>query len=467
MSRRRAWCLAAPHGGLGGARPMLGAMHDHRALVAELIGRWPEHRVAPGTERVEAVLDLMGRPQEAAPLIHLTGTNGKGSTAIMIDALLRAQGLRTGRFSSPHLVDPAERICLDGAPLSPERFDGTWAMVEPYVRLVDERLLGGVPLTFFEVLTVMAYTAFADAPVDVLVVEVGLGGTWDATNVAAAQVAVVMPIALDHTHLLGGTTAEIAAEKAGIIKPDCFAVLAGQEPQAAAVLLDRCAVVGAVPLREGVDFAVLDRRLAVGGQVLRLSTAGGPVGDLRLPLHGAAMAQNAGCAVAAVEAFGGLRGLDPSVIEEGLGAVVAPARTELVHAGPPIVVDTCHNPAAVAATLATLDEAFAFAPQIAVWAAMVDKDVDGALDLLEPACAHVVATQAASLRALPATLLGEKARARFGADRVSVVPEVADALDRAVTLADLAGPTAGVLVGGSVVLAGQARHLLAPDKPLA
>ncbi|MDR1806328.1 MAG: dihydrofolate synthase, partial [Propionibacteriaceae bacterium] len=440
-------------------------MSDHRSVVAALESRWPEQRVAKGTERIEAVLDLLGRPQDAAPLIHITGTNGKGSTAIIVDALLRAQGLRTGRFSSPHLVDPAERIAIDGAPISPDLFDETWAAIEPCVTLVDNQRLGGVPLTFFEVITAMAYAAFADAPVDALIMEVGMGGTWDATNVADAEVAVVTPIGLDHTHLLGPTVTAIAAEKAGIIKPDAYAVLAGQLPEAAAVLLDRCAAVGAQPVLEGQDFGLLSRQPAVGGQLLRIEGAGGPVGDLHLPLFGAAMAENAAVAVAAVEAFHGLRGLDPAIIEAGFANVVAPARTELVHAGPPIVVDTCHNPPAVAATLATMDEAFAFTPQIAVWAAMADKDSETNLRLLEPAVAHLVATQVASPRALPAAELGALAAEVFGPARVTVAPDVADAIERAVTLADDAGPAAGILVGGSVILAGAARHLLAPDKP--
>jgi dihydrofolate synthase/folylpolyglutamate synthase len=432
-------------------------------LAAALQQRWPEHRVAKSTARVEAVLDLMGRPQDTAPLIHITGTNGKGSTAIVAESLLRAQGLRTGRFSSPHLVDVAERIALDGEPIGHDLFEATWEAVEPYVRLVDERLVDGVPLTFFEAMTVMAYACFADAPVDVMVVEVGLGGRWDATNVADAAVAVVTPIALDHTHLLGTSLAGIAAEKAGIIKPGSAAVLAGQPPEAAAVLLARCREAGAEALLEGKDFGLLERRLAVGGQVLRLEGAAGPVGDLHLPLHGAAMAQNAATALAAVEAFNGGRGLAPEVIQEGFDQVRAPARTELVHSGPPIVLDTCHNPAAVAATLATMDEAFAFAPQIAVWGAMKDKDSAGNLDLLEPAVAHLVVTEPDSARALPAAELAELARARFGAERVSVAGDVWDALDQAIGLADEAGPAAGILVGGSVVLAGEARARLKPE----
>jgi dihydrofolate synthase/folylpolyglutamate synthase len=449
---------------------MLPTMPDtptsHAAVVAALLDRWPEHRVAKGTARIEALLDLLGSPQRSTPLIHITGTNGKGSTAIVIDALLRAQGLRTGRFSSPHLIDPVERIAIDGQPVQAELFDATWEQIRPYVDLIDAQLIDGVRLTFFEVLTAMAYTAFADAPVDAMIVEVGLGGTWDATNVADAAVSVVTPISLDHTHLLGTTIAAIAGEKAGIIKAGGFAVLAGQPREAAAVLLERCAAVGAVPLREGVDFGLLERRPAVGGQVLRVMGVEGPMGDLYLPLYGAAMAENAAVAVAAVEAFHGRRGLEPAIVEQGFDAVVAPARTEVVHTGPPIVVDTCHNPAAVTATLATMDEAFAFSPQIAVWATMYDKDVESILSLLEAAVALLVVTEVDTPRALPAADLAERAAAVFGQDRVVVEPRIPDALDRAVALADDAGPTAGILVAGSVILAGAARHLLAPDKPL-
>jgi dihydrofolate synthase/folylpolyglutamate synthase len=442
---------------------------EHAALVASLTARWPEHQVARGTGRIEAVLDLLGSPQTAAPVIHLTGTNGKGSTGLMIDALLRAQGLRTGRFSSPHLIDPVERIAIDGQPLSPARFDDLWRQIAPQVKIVDEMLIDGVRLTFFEAMTALAYAAFADAPVDVMIVEVGLGGAWDATHVAPAEVVVVTPISYDHTHLLGTSLTEIAAEKAGLIEPGAYAVLAGQPAEAAVVLTQRCLEVGAQPLREGVDFGVLDRRLAVAGQVLRLDTvASGPVDDLLLPLHGAAMAENAAVAVAAVEAFHGLHGVAPAVIADGLAAVVAPARTELVHRGPPIVIDTCHNPAAVAATLATMDEAFAFSPQIAIWGAMADKDVDGMCQLLEPAVAVIIATGLPDLpRSLPVAELATRAEAYFGADRVLQAADLATAIDRAVELADAAGPSAGILIGGSVILAGRARQLLAPDKPLA
>lgn len=432
----------------------------HGEVLADLNARWPENRIAPSLDRIAALMDLLGWPQRAAPVIQVAGTNGKGSTAIMIDALLRAEGLRTGRYTSPHLIDPCERVAVDGQPVSPDRFDQTWADIAPYVAMIDQRLIGGVRLTAFELETALAFACFADAPVDVVLLEVGMGGSWDATNVADAAVAVITPIALDHTDYLGDTVEQIAAEKAGIIKPGCQVVVAGQEAGVARVIMEQAARVGAPVLAEGVDFALLGRTPGVGGQMLRLDGAGGPVGDLFLPLHGAAMAHNAALALAAVEAFGGGRGLDPGVIEDGLAQVEAPARTELVHVSPPIVLDTCHNPAAVEATLATMDEAFAFAPQIGVWAMMADKAVRDVLVVLEPEVQLLIATQAASPRALPAADLAALAAEVFGPDRVRTEPSLPEAIELAVQLADDAGPGAGVLLAGSVALAGEARTLL-------
>jgi dihydrofolate synthase/folylpolyglutamate synthase len=432
-------------------------------VLAELMRRTGEHQIGPSLDRIAMLMDLMGDPQHSAPVIQITGTNGKGSTAIIVDGLLRAQGLRTGRFTSPHLVDPAERICVDGQPISPEDFDRIWAEIEPLVGIVDAQEVGGIPMTFFEVMTGLAYACFADAPVDVMVIEVGMGGTWDATNVANASVAVFTEISLDHRNYLGDTLEEIATEKAGIIKDNSTVVLAGQDPRVAKVLLARCAKLGVPTSKEGVEFSLLERAMAVGGQVVRLESAGGPVGSLFLPLFGQEMARNAVLAVAAVEALDGMRGLDPSVIEDGFNEVEAPARSEKVHSAPPIVIDTCHNPAAVASTLNTVDEAFAFSPQFAIWSMMADKDVDQVLALLEPRVAVLIATEADTPRALSAEDLGVRAREFFGDDRVRVCPDVADAIDMAVALTDEAGAGSGILIGGSVVLAGQARVLLKKD----
>ncbi|MDN5571405.1 MAG: dihydrofolate synthase [Propionibacteriaceae bacterium] len=440
-------------------------MTTHTDIVAQLQSRWPEHRVAPSLERIRALTELLGEPQRAFPVIQLTGTNGKGSTALMIEALLRALGLRVGRLSSPHLVDVTERIAIDGQPMSADAFDALVADVLPLVELVDARRIDDIPMTFFEVITGLAYEAFAQAPVDVAVVEVGLGGSWDATSVADADVAVVCPIDLDHTHLLGATPAAIAQEKAGIIKPGGVAVSADQRADVAAVLARRAADAGVRLLAEGRDFALLDRTPAVGGQVLRIDAADGPIGDLFLPLFGAHMAANAALAVAAVEAFLGGRGIAPDVLAEGLASVSAPARLEVVRRSPTVVLDTAHNPHGVGATLAGVEEAFGFQPLIAVLGVMADKDVDGILELVEEQAQTIVCTQVASTdRGLPADDLGEAASDRFGAERVHVRASLPDALELAVSLADEAGIAAGVLILGSVILAGEARSLLVGDE---
>ena len=435
----------------------------HAEIVASLTSRWPEHRVARGLGRIEALCDLLGSPQDACPVIQIAGTNGKGSTAIMIDALLRSLGLRVGRIASPHLQDVTERIVIDGEPISAERFDELVAEIQPYVDMVDAQAIDGVAMTFYEVMIALAYTAFSQAPVDVAVVEVGMGGGWDATSVADAAVAVVCPIDFDHTALLGSTLTEIATEKAGIIKPGSSAVLAGQEPEAAAVLIARAAEVGAKVYREGVEFGLIDRQLAVGGQVLRIETGDGPLGDLVLPLFGAHMARNAALAVAACEAFLGGRALPAEVIADGLDAVVAPARLEIVRRSPTMVLDTCHNPHGARATIDALTEAFDFTPLIGVVAMMADKDVSGVLEVFAEAMTTVVVSGiSGTTRAMTPESLAEAAAEAFGADRVVVRPTLADALDEAVRLADEAGPGAGILIAGSVYAAGEARTLLRP-----
>jgi dihydrofolate synthase / folylpolyglutamate synthase len=445
------------------------AEQSHAEIVAALTGRWPEHRPAPSLGRIQALTELLGDPQRVYPVIHLTGTNGKGSTAAMIESLLRADGLRTGRFTSPHVTSVTERITIDGEPISDERFDEVWREIEPYVALVDERQIDGVSMTFFEIITAMAYAAFADAPVDVAIVEVGLGGAWDATNVADADVAVVTPIDLDHTHLLGRTITEIAREKSGIIKPGAHAILAGQSLEAAEVLLARCAEVGALPQREGIDFGVIDRQLAVAGQVLRLSGADGPVADVFLPFYGAHQAANAAQALAATEAFLGLKALQPDVVREGFAQVRFPGRLELVRRSPAVVLDAAHNPHGARAVAAAITEAFAFAPLIGVVAVMADKDARGILEVFEEIMNHVVITQVASTpRGMAAEALGELAEEIFGASRVTVLPRLDDAIERAVALAeaDVVG-SSGVLISGSVIAISEARTLLVKDEPVA
>ena len=289
---------------------------EYRAVEAELLRRWPETKLEPSRDRIEDLMDLLGSPHRAYPAIHITGTNGKTTTARMADELLRTLNLRTGRTTSPHLEEMRERICLDGEPISRQRFIEVYRDVQPFAELVDARQPH--PLSFFEMITGMSYAAFADAPVDAAIVEVGLGGTWDATNVIDAKVAVVTPISLDHTQFLGDTVEDIAWEKAGIIKPESVAVLGQQTVEAAQVLIRHAAEVGATVAREGIEFGVMDRQLAVGGQQLVIKGLSREYDGIFLPLYGAHQAHNAACAVAAVEAFLGAgqggASLEPEIV---------------------------------------------------------------------------------------------------------------------------------------------------------
>jgi dihydrofolate synthase/folylpolyglutamate synthase len=430
--------------------------------MAALATRFPsEDRMIPDLDRISLLADLLGSPQLAYPSIHLTGTNGKTSTARMVDGLLRGFGLRPGRYTSPHLHSPTERISIDGEPVSEARFAEVFDEVLPLVELVDSR--SPAPMTFFEVLTGMAFAAFADAPVDVAVLEVGLGGLWDATNVVHAGTAVVLPIGLDHVPLLGTTLAEIATEKAGIIHEGATVVMAAQPVEAAEVLLRRCAEVGATIAREGLEFGVLDRRTAVGGQLLTLRGLAGTYDDVFLPLHGPHQAANAAAALAAVEAFlGGSGALDPEAVREGFRQASSPGRLEVLRTSPTVLVDAAHNPAGMAATVAALADAFAFTSLVAVVACLADKDVRSMLEVLEPAVSSVVVTTNASPRALSADDLAELAVEVFGEERVDVEDALDDAIDTAVRRAEDSGEFggAGVLVTGSVVTVGEARTLL-------
>jgi dihydrofolate synthase/folylpolyglutamate synthase len=437
-----------------------------RSIEAEIFARRGEGHVHPTNERMQALVDLLGDPQRAYRSIHLTGTNGKTSTARMIDELLRAFGLRVGRYTSPHLSAVTERIVLDGAPISDRTFVEGYRELQPYLELVDSKY--EVNLSFFEIVTALAFSIFADAPIDVAVVEVGMGGAWDNTNVLDGDVAAVTPIALDHMQYLGDTVAEIAAEKAGIIKPGAVAVLAAQPPEAAAELLRRAAAVQASVAREGLEFGVVDRRVAVGGQFLALQGLGGSYDEIFLPLHGAHQAQNAAVALAAVEAFLGAGAdsgaMDVETVRAAFAAVRSPGRLEPVRSAPTILLDAAHNPAGLRATLQAVAEAFQFRRLVAVVGVMADKDAAAMLELLEPAVDELVVTQNSSPRALPVDELAAAAVPLFGAERVSVQPRLDDALEAAVELAEDTGDDilagAGVLVTGSVVTIGEARTLL-------
>lgn len=440
------------------------AEERYAEVTAEILSRAPESDIDPRLDRVHTLLDLLGDPQRGFRVIHVTGTNGKTSTARMIDALMRARGLRVGRYTSPHLRTVRERIVIDGEPVSQERFVEIYDDISPYIAMADET--NDAPLSFFEILTVMAYAAFADTPVDVAVVEVGMGGRWDATNVVDGDVAVVTPIGIDHTDYLPDTVEGIAEEKAGIIKPGSVAVLAQQPVAAAEVLLRNASEVGAEVAREGLEFGVASREVAVGGQQIALQGLTAQYEDVFLPLFGAHQAGNAAVAVAAVEAFSSAgedsAGLDPAMVAEALAGVESPGRMEVVRTSPTVIADAAHNPAGMTVTAAAVEEAFGFSRLVGVVAIMADKDVEGILEPLEPLLDEIVVTRNSSPRSLAPEQLAALARQVFGEDRVHAVPRLDDAIDRAVGLAEADGEPGGtgVLVTGSVVTAGDAVHLL-------
>jgi dihydrofolate synthase/folylpolyglutamate synthase len=437
-----------------------------REVEASILSRAPEHDLEPSLDRIRAVLELLGDPQQSFPVIHVTGTNGKTSTARIIEAILRELGLKTGRFTSPHLHSMLERIAVGGRPVDAERFLAAYDEVIPFVEMVDARSIidGGPAMTYFEVLVAVAYAAFADLPVDVAVVEVGMGGSWDATNVVEAPVSVVTPIDLDHRHFLGDTVEEIAGEKAGIIKTDAITVVGLQQaPEAVEVLVERATEVGARILFEGNEFGVTARDVALGGQQISLRGLAGEYPQLFLPLHGTHQAQNAAVAVAAVEAFlgGGEQALDVDVLRAGLATVDSPGRLEIVRRSPTVLVDAAHNPAGARALRDAIQDSFTFARLIGVVAVMKDKEAAEMLEVLESVLDEVVVTRTTSPRAMSPRQLGEIATEVFGDNRVTVVDELPEALDTAAGLADAGGGVSGgVLATGSVVTAAEVRMLL-------
>jgi len=447
-----------------------------RQVEAEILARAPEHQVQPSLERVEAVLNLLGNPERTYRTVHITGTNGKTSTARMTERLLAATGMRTGRFTSPHLATIRERISLDGEPIGQEGFIAAWEDVAPYVEMVDERSVdaGGPRMSFFEVLTVMALAAFADAPVDVAILEVGMGGTWDCTNVVPGDVEIITPVGLDHSAWLGTTIEEVAANKAGIIKDGAILVTARQVPDAEAVIAAAAAAHGVVRRREldpeedpddpgaGV-LEVVDRTLAVGGQMATLRTAAAVYEDVFIPLHGDYQVRNALLALAAAEAVFGGRALPAKVVEDGFAAVTSPGRLEVLRSSPTVVVDAGHNPHGLEALVPAVEETFGFGHLVAVVGVMADKDVEGMLAVLEPVCDAVVCVPVDSPRAMEVEELAAVAREVFGADRAETADTLAGGIEIAVTLSegfDAPLTSAGVLIVGSVVLAAQARALL-------
>ncbi|GAA3622624.1 folylpolyglutamate synthase/dihydrofolate synthase family protein [Kineosporia mesophila] len=466
-----------------------GPQHDEKEIAAaralsqqaaqvyrEILDRAPEHDLIPSLDRIEAVVQLLGDPQRAFEAVHVTGTNGKSSTTRMIERLLREHNLRTGRFTSPHLQDVRERIAIDGEIIDQQRFVDVYDEVKPYLDLVDTRNAeAGKPrMTYFEVLVALAYAAFADTPVDVAAVEVGLGGSWDATNVIDARVAVITPIGIDHERLLGHDVATIATEKSGIIKPGAVAVLSEQHDDATEPLMSRAAEVGATVLRENQNFSVSQREVALGGQLLTLQGAAAVYPDIFIPLHGAHQAQNAVAALVAVEAFllsdgrdwsatDNSRegtGLDIDVVRAAFADVDSPGRLEVVRRSPTVLIDAAHNPAGAQVLADSLEEAFGFSRLVGVVAVLEDKDAESILGALEPVLEEVVITRTSSPRAMAPDDLAEIAEDVFGDDRVTTFERLDDALDYAMGKAEEGGMIGGgVLATGSVTMAADVRRL--------
>ncbi len=425
-----------------------------------LLRRWPENRLEPSLDRIRALTDALGRPQHAVPVVHVTGTNGKTTTARVIHDLLRGSGLRVGRYTSPHLHSVRERIVLDGLPIDAARFADVHARLRPMVEEVDAA--NDTPLSFFEVVTAMAFVAFAEADLDAVVLEVGMGGTWDATNVVDGRIAVVTPISLDHTEYLGPDEAAIATEKAGIIKPSSTVVLADQPEPASSVLLERAAALGATVVRAGIGDRILRRVPDADGQVLDVRAARGVHRGLRLPLLGVHQAANAAVALAATESFlaAGGRRLDTGTVRSVLSEVRAPGRLETVRTSPRVWVDASHNPAGMAATVAAIRELPSPARVVVVLAVLADKDVTGMLHALGGLATQVVVSETDSPRRLPADRLGAVAVELLGSARVMVEPDLGRALARALASAEADPAPAAVLVTGSVVTAAEAGKLL-------
>lgn len=430
------------------------------AIEAALLARWPETRIAPTLERISALMDILGSPQLTYPTIHIAGTNGKTSTTRMIDSLLFATGMRTGRFTSPHLESYLERIAINGQSIDAKELIFAYNDIAAYLDLMDEKFDN--PISFFEAITALAFVAFAEHPIDVGVIEVGMGGTWDATNVIDADVSVVMPIDYDHMEYLGNTLTEIASTKAGVIKEGGFVVLAQQQPEAAVELLRRAAEVGADIAREGIEYELLSRAVAIGGQLISVKGINDTYEDIFIPLHGKHQALNAASALVAVEAFFGDQPLDIESVRAGFAAVTSPGRCEIVHRDPTLILDAAHNPHGARALAQTLEGEFTFDEIIGVVAIFGDKDAIGVLKELEPILNSVIVTQSSSPRAMPVEELEKIAVSIFGKDRVFPVASLDAALDRAVEKAKrpLSDESVGVVVTGSVVTVGESRTYL-------
>ena len=432
------------------------------AIEKALLNRWPETRIAPTLDRIAALADVLGSPQLSYPTIHIAGTNGKTTTTRLIDSLCFELGMRTGRFTSPHLETFLERISINGEPISAEGMIATYNDIALYLDLIDSKMPN--KLSFFEAMCALSFVAFAEFPVDVGIFECGMGGEWDSTNVINAAVSVLTPIGFDHMEYLGDTLEKIATTKSGIIKEGSFAILARQESEVAQVLTHKCAQVDATPIREGIEYSVKSRALAIGGQLVSVAGVYGEYNDLFLPLHGAHQAANAATAIAAVEVFAGESKLDEEVVRAALVNATSPGRCEIVMRNPTVIVDAAHNPHGATSLKRTLSEEFDFDGIIGVVAPMGDKDVTGILEELEGVMSRVIVSRNSSHRAASVDDLFDTAREIFGGERVQKFENLTSAISTALEQAKLENAVQdsniAVVIAGSVVTAGEARAIV-------
>jgi dihydrofolate synthase/folylpolyglutamate synthase len=432
-----------------------------KIIEAALMKRWPESKIEPSLDRISALVDALGSPQLSYPTVHIGGTNGKTSTSRMVDALFSELDYRTGRFTSPHLESFLERISIKGEAITPAELIATYNDIALYLDLIDSR--SDIPISYFEALTAMAFVAFAEHPVDIGIIEVGMGGDWDATNIVQSAVSVLMPIGLDHMEYLGETIEEIARTKSGIIKPESHVVLAAQEPEVARILLEKVVEKSAIPYREGLEFALIKRDIAVGGQLISVRGVHSEYTDSYLPLHGAHQAANAAVAIATVEAFVGVA-LDEELVRTAFANISSPGRLEILHRDPTVIIDAAHNPHGAAALADTIRNEFDFESIFCVLGILGEKDVRGVLKALEPVVDRLIVTKSDSPRALPVAELFAEAVQVFGNDRVfkedDLNSAITYAMEQATLINQVSDGVSAVLVTGSVVTAGAARVIL-------
>lgn len=423
--------------------------------------RWPENKIEPTLDRILALVDALGSPHLTYPTIHIAGTNGKTSTARMVDQLLANLGYRVGRYTSPHLESFTERISIKGGSISEVEMIKTYEDIRLYLDLIDSRQL--YPVSYFEALTAMAFVAFAEHPVDIAVIEAGMGGQWDATNVISSAVSIMTPIGFDHMEYLGNTLEEIAQTKAGIFKPESNVVLAAQSSQVAKVLLAQVAKVSAQPFRQGVEFALKNRAVAVGGQLISIQGVHGDYDEIFLPLYGDHQGNNAAVALAAVEVFAGVK-LDTELIQDAFSKVSSPGRCEIVYKDPTVIIDAAHNPHGAGAIATTINTEFDFELVVGVISVLADKDVAGILKNLSAVLDYLVITENDSSRVMKPNLLAKMASEFFKEEQIEIIGDMNSAITYAIKKVVLFNQVnegvGAVVITGSVATAGMARSIV-------